>query len=755
MATIRAAAQTGSKLRIGVIGAGGNTKLHHIPKLQAIPGVEVVAIANRTAESAAKAGEPFGITKATGNWREIIEDATIDAVVIGTWPYLHRTLVLEALRAGKHVLTEARLAMNAAEARELYQESLRHPHLVTQVVPSPITFKYDATIQDIIQKKLLGELVYVEVKGLSGTFAEAEGSPLTWRTDSRYSGLNIGVMGIFYEPLQRWLGDAASVSAKAKTVVKVRTDGDTGEPTAVRIPDHLDILAELAIGAQAHLVFSSVIGAVPGQLKGYTLYGKEGTLHLDLDAGKLLLGLKSEGGQLKEVSIDADKAASWRVEEEFVGAIRGTEKVRRTTFEQGVRYMEFTEAVTQSRLSNAPQLHKVTDTLSLLVDSNGEKIFVGGFPLFLIDENGTLVQSLEKWLEIFVKCLGNTGNSLLPGLFINGLIKTGKSNMLNMVLPAVLRRHQNFGVGGDNELLICRLDFDDIATGQTYSHALRRFATALLNWAAGGELQAWFLREKEDADRARNLWRILVNKSPDTVVFAFSGGSMCSVGANVSEGGAAMSEATVPFDIGKLLRISRGSMPASISDAAAAETWAHMQVACAGMPAEFGMFMYGRLPAMQVSCCQDYIRRIRSPNAPAELLAFVQEFEINSLLVEVAKDLLPVLRMLPTSAHDHLLRLAKGEGVPLGVLNYTILQLLRPCLSALFTEDGVLRSNVVTALPGWLQRNQHAAQKEQKIVLQAGNSLEWRALWCVPLEASSPEGSSYLTHPSMQVASTT
>lgn len=36
------------------------------------------------------------------------------------------------------------------------------------------------------------------------------------------------------------------------------------------------------------------------------------------------------------------------MEEEFVGAIRGTEKVRRTTFEQGVRYMEFTEAVTRS-----------------------------------------------------------------------------------------------------------------------------------------------------------------------------------------------------------------------------------------------------------------------------------------------------------------------------------------------------------------------------------------------------------------------
>lgn len=54
-------------------------------------------------------------------------------------------------------------------------------------------------------------------------------------------------------------------------------------------------------------------GAVPGQLKGYTLYGKHGTLHLDLDASKLLLGLKSEGGHLKEVTMKPEKSASWRV----------------------------------------------------------------------------------------------------------------------------------------------------------------------------------------------------------------------------------------------------------------------------------------------------------------------------------------------------------------------------------------------------------------------------------------------------------
>ena len=47
--------------------------------------------------------------QASANWLEVIQDESLHAVVIGTWPYLHRTLVLQALQHGKHVLTEARL----------------------------------------------------------------------------------------------------------------------------------------------------------------------------------------------------------------------------------------------------------------------------------------------------------------------------------------------------------------------------------------------------------------------------------------------------------------------------------------------------------------------------------------------------------------------------------------------------------------------------------------------------------------------
>ena len=57
---------------------------------------------------------------------------------------------------------------------------------------------------------------------------------------------------------------------------------------------------------------------------------------------------RSAGGRFEEVKVASDKEGHWRVEEEFIAAIRGTEKVCRTSFAQGVRYMEFTQAVATS-----------------------------------------------------------------------------------------------------------------------------------------------------------------------------------------------------------------------------------------------------------------------------------------------------------------------------------------------------------------------------------------------------------------------
>jgi hypothetical protein len=102
---------------VGIIGAGGNTKLRHIPNLLEIPGVQLHTVCNRSLGSSCAAAKAFGIPGATDSWRQVIDDPDIDAVVIGTWPYMHATLTCAALAAGKHVLCEARMVGGWAGGR--------------------------------------------------------------------------------------------------------------------------------------------------------------------------------------------------------------------------------------------------------------------------------------------------------------------------------------------------------------------------------------------------------------------------------------------------------------------------------------------------------------------------------------------------------------------------------------------------------------------------------------------------------------
>src|SRR5271155_475160 len=106
-------------LRVGLIGAGANTRSRHIPGLLAQPDVEIVAVCNRRPKSTAAVATEFGIARTAENWEDIVSDPEVDAVVIGTWPYLHCPITLAALAAGKHVLTEARMSMNTAEALQM------------------------------------------------------------------------------------------------------------------------------------------------------------------------------------------------------------------------------------------------------------------------------------------------------------------------------------------------------------------------------------------------------------------------------------------------------------------------------------------------------------------------------------------------------------------------------------------------------------------------------------------------------------
>ncbi|MCG9126582.1 Gfo/Idh/MocA family oxidoreductase [Candidatus Poribacteria bacterium] len=327
-------------IQIGIIGAGRNTKSRHIPGLKAIDGVEIVGVCNRSRESSQVVADQFGISKIYDSWKDVINDNDTNAIVIGTWPYMHCRTTVAALMANKHVMCEARMAMNAREAHAMRILSRRKPEIIAQIVPSPMTLRVDKTIKRLIAEGYVGDILAIEVRA-GGNFLDTD-SEIQWRQDIDLSGMNIMSMGIWYEAIMRWVGEATKIVAMGKTYVKIRPTSE-GIMKSVRIPEHIDVIGDLTCGAQLHMQISSVTGLV-GQPEAI-IFGSDGTLRFS--ENKLFGGQKNDD-QLRVIDIPKEDEGEWRVEEEFVNAIRGKEVITHTDFETGVKYMEFTEAVTRS-----------------------------------------------------------------------------------------------------------------------------------------------------------------------------------------------------------------------------------------------------------------------------------------------------------------------------------------------------------------------------------------------------------------------
>ena len=338
-------------IRVGIVGLGGNARLRHVGGLRACPGVEITAVCNRRPETTAAVAREFGIPKIHDRWQDLVADREIDAVVIGTWPYLHCPITLAALQANKHVLTEARMAMNAAEARQMLAASQAHPQSVCQIVPSPLGFKAHRVVKELIASGCLGELREVVALGANDALADAE-TPLGWRQVSELSGLNMLTLGILHETLVRWVPEPVRVFAHLHAFVAERLDPATGLRRRVGTPDSAQVLAVLAGGARAIYHVSGVTRFGPGTQ--VHLYGSEGTLKYEISPRDRLFLARRDDADLHEVAVPPEKEYAWRVEAEFIGAIRGQEPIELTDFAAGVRYMEFTEAVARSSAAGEP-----------------------------------------------------------------------------------------------------------------------------------------------------------------------------------------------------------------------------------------------------------------------------------------------------------------------------------------------------------------------------------------------------------------
>lgn len=338
-------------IRVGFVGAGENTRKRHIPGFKAQPGVELVGVVNRRPESADRVAREYGIAKVFPDWRSLVTDPGIDAVCIGTWPNMHAEVTIAALQAGKHVLCEARMARNLAEAKAMLAASIAAPGQIAQIVPSPFGLVLHDYVRKLIDDGFIGRLREVVVIGADDLFWD-ESKPLHWRQDADLSGYNVLALGILHETVSRLIPPTTRVFAQSATFEPIRPSEVGTAKLPVTVPESVQALTEIEGGARGIYHFSGSILHGPG--KQIHLYGRKGTLKLMFGAEEQLFGARLGDRELVRIHPPAEKLGGWRVEEEFIRAIRGEEQIRFTDFESGVRYMEFTEAIARSLQAALP-----------------------------------------------------------------------------------------------------------------------------------------------------------------------------------------------------------------------------------------------------------------------------------------------------------------------------------------------------------------------------------------------------------------
>lgn len=118
-----------ARIRWGILSTADIGRKKVIPAMQNSTITQIMGIASRDSQKAEKAAQELNIPRAFGSYKDLLASPEIDAVYIPLPNHLHVEWTIKALQAGKHVLCEKPIAMNAAEAQTLLQTAQQYPHL--------------------------------------------------------------------------------------------------------------------------------------------------------------------------------------------------------------------------------------------------------------------------------------------------------------------------------------------------------------------------------------------------------------------------------------------------------------------------------------------------------------------------------------------------------------------------------------------------------------------------------------------------
>ncbi|MBO5214917.1 MAG: Gfo/Idh/MocA family oxidoreductase [Clostridia bacterium] len=206
-----------AKIKVAVVGVG-NISNCHINGYLKNENVELYAFCDINEERVKAQGAKYGVTRLyTDEATMLAECPEIDAVSVCTWNSAHAPCTIMALNAGKHVLCEKPMAMNAQEAQDMIDASVRNGKKL--MIGFVRRFGNDASVvKDFIENDKVGDIYYAKA-----TYLRRNGNPGGWFGDkSRSGGGPLIDLGVHVIDLTRFLmGNPKPVSVYGATFHKL------------------------------------------------------------------------------------------------------------------------------------------------------------------------------------------------------------------------------------------------------------------------------------------------------------------------------------------------------------------------------------------------------------------------------------------------------------------------------------------------------------------------------------------------------
>ena len=181
-------------LGIGMVGYGFIGKVHTLSYLnlpyyyKPMPArLKMVGVASVPVSDAEEGVAQAGFEFATDNWKDLIARDDIDIIEICTPNFLHKEIIIESLKAGKHVNCEKPLAMDLAEAKEIIEAADAHPELISQTT---FEYRYQPAMmraKKLIEEGLLGRVYSARIVYLHSGNSDPN-RPLYWKIQKKFCG---------------------------------------------------------------------------------------------------------------------------------------------------------------------------------------------------------------------------------------------------------------------------------------------------------------------------------------------------------------------------------------------------------------------------------------------------------------------------------------------------------------------------------------------------------------------------------------